>query len=80
MLLSAFSVEVLNSEENPLRVKPLSHGGVMQVSDAAHYRPVEIRSQWLRVEVLDQQYRVVGTGWLQWRKGDELLIRYSFLS
>ncbi len=39
-----------------------------------------IRSQWMQVTLLDDSYKVLGTGWIGWKKNNELLTLYALLS
>lgn len=78
-LLSVYAIETLNPEENPLRSRPLLHSSPT-LADGSTFSPIEIRDEWMRVEVFNDSYESVGQGWIRWRKGNELLISYSLLS
>lgn len=78
-LLSINSVEPLSPEDNPVRVKPLSHAGLVSTS-YSFLKPVRIAEQWIQVELLDDNFESHGTGWIKWQEDGKLLISYSLLS
>ncbi|MEP2771336.1 MAG: hypothetical protein ABJH05_04260 [Fulvivirga sp.] len=79
-LLKVNSVEPISSQ-NTLKQKPLPNASEFTSSQIAFLRPVAVRDQWLQVDVLDNNYKVIAKGiWLRWRNVDQLLITYSLLS
>ena len=36
--------------------------------------------QWIKVELIDENYNSLGQGWIKWREEGKLLISYSLLS
>ena len=78
-LLSVSSVEQLDPKENTIRVKPLAHAGLV-TAKYVFLKPINIKSQWIQVELLDQNFKSQGIGWLKWNDGGKMLIRYSLFS
>jgi len=79
-LLTINSVDPVNHENNPVRVKPLSHAGLVSNQHYAFLKPIRISNQWIQVEMLDDAFNFLGKGWIKWRENDRLLISYSLLS
>lgn len=79
VLMGAASVTVLDAGANPLRFKPMGHAAIVPLSGVL-YKPVEIRSNWLRIAVYDDAHQLQGYGWVQWRSAHQLLVGYSLLS
>lgn len=78
-LLQINSVESLNIDENPLRVKPLEYAAKVMAS-YEFLRPVRVSREWLRVQMLDKNLGSLGFGWLKWQVDGKLSIKYSLLS
>lgn len=78
-LLTINSVEPLNRQDNPPRVKPLSHASLV-ISEYSFLRPLRITDQWLHVELLNDSFKSQGKGWIKWQENGNLLITYSLLS
>lgn len=78
-LLNINSVTQINRQDNPVRIKPLSHASTVN-GDYEFLRPINIRQQWMQVELLNSDFRKTGQGWIQWKKDGQLLITYSLLS
>lgn len=78
-LLTINSVEPLSRQNNPIRVKPLTHAS--QTSTPYSFlKPLKISNQWMQVELLDDNFKSHGKGWIKWQENGELLITYSLLS
>ncbi len=43
-------------------------------------QPLIIKGDWMMVRLVDDDYKIVGEGWIQWKKENNLLIKYSLLS
>lgn len=41
--------------------------------------PIEIRGEWIRVRLFEDVRRSMGTGWVKWRDGDQVLVNFAFL-
>ncbi len=78
-LLSVSSVEPISRENNPVRVKPLTHAGLV-TKQYAFLKPLNIKREWMRVELLNDNFKSLGKGWIKWQGEGELLIKYSLLS
>lgn len=81
-LLLVNSVEIIDENENPLRVKALDHAGLFQgIPDGDYFlQPFLVKDDWLQVKVLDKDLKEKGKAWLRWRRDGKLLVRYSLLS
>lgn len=77
-ILATSSVKPID-EYVTLKVKPLDHAGDLS-KKGSFYRAIEVRNEWLRVEILDEKFKKQGMGWLRWRKNGKLLITYDLLS
>jgi len=78
-LLNINSVEPLSPENNPVRVKPLSHASLVS-TPYSFLKPLRISDQWIQVELLDDNFKSHGKGWIKWQENGKLLISYSLLS
>jgi len=78
-LLTINSVELLNPQDNPVRIKPLSYASLV-LTEYSFLRPFRIADQWVQVELLDDNFNPLGKGWVKWRENGKLLIKYSLLS
>ena len=43
-------------------------------------RPIKIKGDWMEVFLLDSDFKKVGEGWIQWKIGGNLQIKYNLLS
>lgn len=77
--LNVFSVEFPEGKQQPIRVKPLAHASEI-TAKYTFLSPVEIQDEWMRVQLVDENVKTAGKGWIQWRKGNQLLVEYSLLS
>ncbi|MBX2990373.1 MAG: hypothetical protein KF749_04295 [Bacteroidetes bacterium] len=78
-LLTINSVEPLFPQDYPVRIKPLSHASLVSTR-YAFLKPLRISSQWMEVELLDENFQPQGKGWIQWQENGKILITYSLLS
>ncbi|MBN2172845.1 MAG: ABC transporter ATP-binding protein [Bacteroidales bacterium] len=78
-LLRVNSVEQTDCETNPVRVRPLSYAGLV-MARFSYLKPVQVKQNWLQVELLDEKLNSNGFGWIQWNKMGKLTIRYSLFS
>lgn len=78
-LLTINTVEPLSRQDNPPRIKPLSHASVV-MGEYALLRPLRVRAQWIEVELLSDGFKSQGKGWIKWQENGILLISYSLLS
>lgn len=78
-LLKMNSVEQLDPDSNPVKIKGLLHASEV-ITKYSFLRPVRVKNEWLEVELLDENFQKVDTGWIRWNACGELLIRYSLFS
>jgi len=73
------TVEILDPETNPIRIKPLDHASIMADGADALLKPLAVQGDWLMVERSALADRIAPTGWIRWRDGERLLVRYNLL-
>lgn len=78
-LLNVFSIENLFPEINPLRIKPLLPASQVLIDDYEFMTPVLIKDSWVMVDLLDNDLKKLGEGWLMWKDNQKILIRYYLL-
>ncbi|MFO7524384.1 MAG: hypothetical protein R6W68_02935 [Ignavibacteriaceae bacterium] len=78
-LLRVFSIENPDFQNNPLRIKPLTHASEVQLKKYEFMTPVLIKDNWIMVDLLDDGLNKLGDGWLMWRDNQNLLISYYLL-
>ncbi len=78
-LLSCNSVEPLSRGDNLVRVKPLAHASLVATS-YAFLKPIRVSGQWMYVELLSDDFKPRGLGWIKWRGNGNLTITYSLFS
>lgn len=78
-LIQINSVESLNINENPVRIKPLDHASEVQIS-YDFLRPTRASREWLGVQLLDKNLNVAGFGWIRWCENGNFTLKYSLLS
>ena len=78
-LLSMNSVEQLDPDSNPVKIKPLDHASESTIP-YEFLRPVGIRHSWIEVKLLDKDFKEKGSGWIKWQEDEELLITWSLFS
>lgn len=75
-LLKMNSVEQLQPADNPVRIKPLPNASLVS-TEYSFLKPVAIKQSWMEVQLLDNNFKKVGTGWIKWQGNGKLLINYS---
>lgn len=78
-LLTVFSVDNLDPENNLLREKPLLNASPFLGIEFSFLSPVMVKESWLKVNLLDNDFNKVGEAWLQWHSYGKLLVSYSLL-
>ncbi len=78
-LLGINSVEFVNGREQTIRNKPSHQAGEVN-SKFQFMKPLQIKDDWMMVRLVDDKYKTVNIGWIQWKKDGELLITCSLLS
>jgi hypothetical protein len=80
-LLNVHSVELMDVEANPLRLKPHDHASIVATTpERFSLTPIAIQGDWLMVSTSGLSDKILPYGWIRWRKDDRLLISYSLLS
>ncbi len=79
-LLSAVSVEIIDPIVSGPKTRPFDHSPEIQNLDGRIYTPTEISDEWLRVNIMNNNYKKIGEGWVRWRRGSQILLRYNLLS
>ena len=80
-LLGASAIQPLDWDNNPLRIKPLTHAPPLLDIDAQSIlQPLTIEGHWMEVKILDHYHQEIGKGWLRWRSDTKLLITYDLLT
>ncbi|NNF22351.1 MAG: hypothetical protein HKN67_10430 [Saprospiraceae bacterium] len=75
------SVEPIDPVSNPLRSKPDAGSPIINnYSEDQILKAVIVQSNWIKVDIYNQNYEVIGNGWFQWRDDERLLISYNLLS
>jgi hypothetical protein len=78
-LLSVNSIEFLDAENQQVFVKPLDHAGKTNTT-CSFMKPLKIKQQWMRVLLLNDEFKATGKGWIKWNSKGKLLVKYSLLS
>lgn len=79
--LEVFSVELISSIKNPLRIKPMENASIVADAGKNSLRPVAIRGEWMKVAIeTDSPEAKPRLGWIRWKKGNQVLITWSLLS
>ena len=79
-LLDVYGVEATDPAANPLRSGPGDEFPRIGSSDGLSLRVVAVQGSWLRVEDADADETDLPSGWIRWRDGDRLTIKYFLLS
>jgi hypothetical protein len=78
-ILSVNTLMPINPNDNLIRIKPLSHAEPIS-TEYDFLRPIRITQEWVYVELLDNNFKPNGRGWIRWNKDGVLLVTYSLLS
>lgn len=79
LLLAVHSVEALDAEANPVRVRPLDDAPVLSTVRAP-LPTLAVQGDWLMVATGHLADRIRPEGWIRWRRDDRLLVAYDPLS
>jgi hypothetical protein len=78
-LLGIHSVEFKENANQTVRFKPLEHAS--EVSTKFDFmQPQLIKDEWMKVDLLDNNFNKTGEGWIRWKQNNKLIISYSLLS
>ncbi|MGA8855104.1 MAG: hypothetical protein WB492_13095 [Christiangramia sp.] len=78
-LLGVNSVEFFPDSKERIRERPFSESGIIN-TEYQFLRPIRIKEDWAEVILMNGNFQKVGTGWIQWRRDNKLLIMYNLLS
>ncbi|MCB0456512.1 MAG: hypothetical protein R2776_04310 [Flavobacteriaceae bacterium] len=78
-LLSVNSVEFYPNSKEKVRERSFETASIVQTS-YQFMKPIKIKGDWAQVVLLDSNFQKIGDGWIQWKKGNKLLITYNLLS
>ncbi len=78
-LLSINSLESLDKQLNPVKIKPLDHASNVS-NDYSLLKPKLVKGEWIKVDLMDEDYTKLGEGWIRWKRDGRWLISYSLLS
>ncbi len=78
-LLGVHSVEWPDDQPAMVRIKPLAHASLVQAA-YSFMHPIMIRGEWMLVELWNDDFEQMGSGWIRWTDGQKLLVNYSLLS
>jgi hypothetical protein len=78
-LVRVHSIEFLNPEIQVVKSRPFDYSDKVTLNFEI-MQPIAIQQDWVLVELKDNSYKKVGTGWVKWRENGKLLVKYSLLS
>ncbi len=78
-LLTVNSIEPIHKQDNLVRIKPMSHASPVNV-EYDFLQPIRIKQEWIYVELLSDDFKPNGRGWIRWNEDGYLIITYSLLS
>ena len=77
-LLSVSTVEFIPNSNQEIKIKPLAQASSIE-RDFSFMKPVLIREEWMEVQLMDDDFSLVGYGWIRWRESERLLVTYNLL-
>jgi len=78
-LLKVHSVSLSEHLKYNVYHRPFEYADKVKL-DYTILRPIIIEDEWLKVELVDEGYTIVGSGWIKWRDQERILVQYSLLS
>ncbi len=79
-LLNVAAIEVIDAIKNPLRIKPLDQAALAGKIKDLTLIPIAIQGDWIQVSISEPGDPIVASGWIRWRRANQLLINWSLLS
>ncbi len=76
-ILNANSIEAIDSEANPVKIKPLDHATTLSSQGNTPLRPLAVTNEWVLVSTNGLADRIAPAGWIRWKKEGSILITYS---
>tara|TARA_R110002020_G_scaffold138817_1_gene309317 strand:+ start:659 stop:1345 length:687 start_codon:yes stop_codon:yes gene_type:complete len=77
-LLNIHSVEFISDTQKVFDNPNIKSAG--RSYDRPFFRSRYIEGDWMEVEILDDDFKVIGRGWIRWKENGKLLINYNLLS
>jgi hypothetical protein len=78
-LMSMHSVEFYPESREKVRARAFA--GSSEIRTAYEFmRPLKVKGDWMEVLLMDDDFKKVGLGWIQWKRNNELLIKFNLLS
>ena len=78
MLLSVNSIQPLKSSQT-IHTKPQESASKVSLN-YEYLQPVLVQDDWTFVKLVDANLKEVGKGWIRWKNGNQLTIKYSLFS
>lgn len=79
-LMQINSVEFPDPESHFIYNRPFETSGKQNQVPNMLMRPIRIKNEWMQVELLGDDFKVIGNGWIRWMENGKLLVNYSLLS
>lgn len=77
--LDVHSIEFINPNSESIFIKPQENASKVNTL-YSFMKPLRLRNQWMYVELQNDDFKTVGSGWIRWHTDGELLITYNILS
>lgn len=78
--LQVYGVERLDTESNPVRLKPSDQAGILASGPNISLQVLAVQGDWLEVSTHGLADRIPPTGYIRWRNANQLLVVYSLFS
>ncbi len=79
VLLSLNSIEFFPNSKEKIRVRSFEASGEVNTPHE-FMRAIQIKNNWIQVLLLDENFKTVGKGWIQWKRNGQLLVAFNLLS
>lgn len=80
-LVQLFAISAIDATSNPLRIKPLDNASTVLMPEGVDFlRPLQLNDEWIFLEFwFEGQGEYLGEGgWIRWRDGDDLLVKWDY--
>jgi Ca2+/Na+ antiporter len=78
-LLHVHAIEFLQPDKQTVKSRPFDYADNVNVNFEI-MQPIAIKQGWILVDLKDNNYKKLGTGWVKWHENGTLLVGYSLLS
>ncbi|MEM6642656.1 MAG: hypothetical protein AAF616_06730 [Bacteroidota bacterium] len=78
-LISSHALELKDKFKQKIYQKPSVNTATLDM-DYSFLKPLFVESEWVKVKLVDENFREVAVGWTAWNDGQNLLIEYSLLN